>query len=68
MYMLDTETCRSLIDKKALVEIGSNHMYVNETGSGKNTQSVLQEERWIYAADPRLFAPRFQIEESDGKY
>ena len=47
---LDTEICKSLIEKKAMFELG------------ENTQPKGDGTEWVYAADPRMFAPQFVID------
>lgn len=41
--------CKSLIEKNALIELGENTKV-----QGDGTE-------WVYAADPNLFSPLFQI-------
>lgn len=52
LCMLKSEVCKSLIEKKALIELG--------TKSGKGWLNDITE--WIYVSDPRLYAPQFELE------
>ena len=48
---LDTKVCRDLIEKACLVEVGQ-----------KEPENEEDDTMWLYGADPRLFAPQFQVE------
>ena len=50
--VLDTNTCRRLIDLGCLVEIGKQVNADDDTD-------------WIYGADPSLFAPNFVISDDE---
>ena len=58
---LNSSVCKSLIEKRALVELGTNTSpYFKQ--SFDVGQELDDSTEWIYVSDPRLYAPQFELE------
>ena len=57
---INSDICKSLIEKKALIELGTNtnpyHKQCFRVGITNDSTE------WIYVSDPRLYAPQFELE------
>lgn len=71
LCQLNSEVCKSLVEKKVLVEIGNNHIVTTKLDNDddflgvQSTETEYTDERWIYVADPRMFEPNFIIGDED---
>lgn len=70
LCQLDSVVCKSLIEKKVFVEIGNRHTTISSIDGDdflgvESKETTYIDERWIYVADPRFFAPNFVIGEED---
>ena len=59
MYIcnLDSDACKKLIELMALVEVGTNEVHKHDTNMPEPDDA-----EWVYAPDPRLYAPNWELE------
>jgi hypothetical protein len=58
---LNADTCKSLIELGALVELGSNSVSNPDTDAPTEAASGFDITEWVYAADPRCFGPNWML-------